>query len=308
MNPAWTGSWMCLLVWSVGCGSVGPSGMPDSPTSSCDPAKPFGTPLLVMGVNSTANENEAFLSADELTIYIASTRPPGGPDNIELYSATRATTTSGFGAASLLAVLNSNGNDETPSLTSDGLTFFYSSNRGAGGSAYDLYVATRTTVVADFGTPATVAGVNSAMALDGASYINGNGTVLYFTSDRGGTRDIYRTTRATQTAAFSPPTQVAELNSPIAFDEFPVVTDDGLTTYFGSDRPNGSSGGGLDIWMAHRTTTQDGFGMPIPEAALSSTSSDYPLWISADGCRFLLSSDRPGGVGGLDIYMASRPQ
>ena len=98
---------------------------------------------------------------------------------------------------------------------------------------------------------------------------------------------------------------VAELSSPTALDELPVVTDDELTVYFGSDRPGGN--GGLDIRVAHRTTTADGFGVPTLDATLSSASNDYPLWISADGCRFLLSSNRPGGVGGIDIYMATRP-
>jgi hypothetical protein len=312
MKPAWMGSLMWLLVWSVGCGNVDSSRAIDARADVlqdampvCDPVKPFSTPMPVMGVNSAANEGEATLSADERTIYFASTRSPGAADNIELYSATRATTATGFGAASLLAVLNSSVNDENPSLTSDGLTLFFTSNRGAGGLAYDLYIATRTTPAADFGVPATVAGVNVATALDGAPYINGNGTVLYFTSDRGGTRDIFRTTRTASTAAFGPPALVGELSSPTALDEGPVVTDDELTMYFGSDRPGGA--GGLDIWVAHRTTTNDGFGAPTPDASLSSASSDFPLWISADGCRFLLSSNRPSLNGnGYDLYMASR--
>jgi hypothetical protein len=44
----------------------------------------------------------------------------------------------------------------------------------------------------------------------------------------------------------------------------------------------------------------------VPE--LSSPFSESPSWISPDGCTIYLQSDRPGGLGAQDIYVAVRPR
>jgi len=273
------------------------------PPPPCDLAKPFGTPSLVVGVNSTAEETQATLSWDELTIYVASTRA-GGLGATDMYSATRATKSERFGALSRVAVVNSTASDESPSVTKDGLSLYFASTRAAG-ATFDLHVAARMTTAAEFGAPSLIAGLNTTDALDGSPYINAGGTVLYFDSDRGGNREIYRAARATSTVAFNPPTLVGALNSPTAADKYPVLSSDELSVYFGSDRPGGV--GIFDIWEAHRTTTSDGFGSPKLATNLNSIATDLPTWISADGCRLLLTSDRAGGTGGRDIYIASRP-
>src|SRR3954471_6065872 len=61
------------------------AGMADALPPPCDLSKPFGAPVLVAGVNSTADEPEAAMSSDELTIYVASSRA-GGPGKTDLYS------------------------------------------------------------------------------------------------------------------------------------------------------------------------------------------------------------------------------
>lgn len=276
----------------------------DALAAPCDLARPFGAPVLVAGVNTTLDESQAAMSADELTIYIASTRT-GGPGKNDMYSATRATKTANFGALTLMAGVNSAGNDGSVTVTRDGLAMYIASDR-ATTATYDLYVATRATVTAAFGTPTLIAGLSTTTTLDGSPYINGDGTVLYFDSDRGGTRDIFRTSRPSANGAFGAPVLVGELNLPAADDKYPVVSSDELSVYFGSDRPGSA---GFDIWEAHRTTTTNGFGAPTLSANLNSTATDLPVWISSDGCRLLLSSDRTtGAVGGRDLYLATRPQ
>jgi hypothetical protein len=276
---------------------------PHGPSAPCDLAKPFAAPVLVAGVNSTADDSQAAMSADELTIYVASSRT-GGPGKSDMYAATRATKTANFGALALMAGVNSAGNDGSATVTSDGLAFYVASDR-ATPATYDLYVATRATATAAFGPPTLIAGLSTTTTLDGSPYINGGGTVLYFDSDRGGTRDIFRTSRPSANGAFGAPVLVGELNSPTADDKYPVVSGDELSVYFGSDRPGSA---GFDIWEAHRTTISDGFGTPRLSINLNSTATDLPVWISSDGCRLLLSSDRTtGAVGGRDLYLATRP-
>lgn len=59
--------------------------------------------------------------------------------------------------------------------------------------------------------------------------------------------------------------------------------------------------------MATRSTRDDGFG---PSVSLTNVNSigatDVPVWLSSDGCRLVLASLRPGGSGGMDLWIAER--
>ena len=79
----------------------------------------------------------------------------------------------------------------------------------------------------------------------------------------------------------------------------------GLEFYFASDRPGGS--GDLDLWMTTRAATSDSWGEPVnlgPTA--NSPSWDADPSVSADGLTLFFSSDRPGGLGRVDLYMSRR--
>jgi hypothetical protein len=62
--------------------------------------------------------------------------------------------------------------------------------------------------------------------------------------------------------------------------------------------------GGWDIYMAPRTLT--GFGEAQPQTALNSPENDFQPMITEDGNTLLLASDRPGGKGAVDLYIATR--
>jgi OOP family OmpA-OmpF porin len=276
-------------------GGAEPSG------SSCDPKAVFGPPRLLDGVNSSSSEINAQLSPDELTIYVASSR--GG--TYDLYAATRATRAGSFGAPGALENLNSaSRNEEGPSISSDGLTLYFASNRnGATGPEFDLFVTTRISSAADFPAPMEVAMVNSA-ATDSTPSLAADGLTLYFTSTRLGVAKIFRASRSSASSAFSAPSEIAELSVEDQDADSPVVSADQRSIYFSSSRPG--TQGASDIWTARRSTRADGFGPPEPVAELNTLDKDWPLWLSPDGCRLYLASDRAGGAGGYDIYVAER--
>jgi hypothetical protein len=88
-----------------------------------------------------------------------------------------------------------------------------------------------------------------------------------------------------------------------------VLSADGLEIFFASTRGQSGAAARNDIWHAVRSTTADGFGAPTRVAELSADATeDFPTWLSPDRCTLMFSSDRPGGNGGLDIWMATRPQ
>jgi len=56
--------------------------------------------------------------------------------------------------------------------------------------------------------------------------------------------------------------------------------------------------------------TRASSGEPWSSAALvpvvNSATNDTAAFLSADGCELWFSSDRPGGVGGVDLYHTRR--
>jgi hypothetical protein len=45
----------------------------------------------------------------------------------------------------------------------------------------------------------------------------------------------------------------------------------------------------------------------MPIAGLAEMDvNEAPTWISPDGCHLYMQSDASGGMGGVDLYMASR--
>lgn len=82
--------------------------------------------------------------------------------------------------------------------------------------------------------------------------MNGTG-VLYFSSNRGGSHDIYRS------GGFAAPIAVAEINT--SFDEFrPNVRKDGREIAFDSNRPGGL--GATDISAAVRSSVDESWSAP----------------------------------------------
>jgi Tol biopolymer transport system component len=280
------------------------TGSGDAPQAACDVTKPFGTITNLAGVNSNSVDEWGWLSADQLMVYFTSAAT--NSSDLNLYQATRATTTAAFSTPQLMGAINTTNSEERPVVTADGLTLFAQSN--ASGSTH-IYVAARTSPAAQFGSLTMAGGVNDTTTnvIDADPWISGDGLTMYLASTRNGTYDIFRTTRASTTATFDTPTAVAELNGG-SIEDAPVVSADGLEIFFASNRAANSNGRN-DIWHATRASTADGFGMATEVTELSGTATeDFPTWISPDRCMLLFTSDRTGGNGSYDIWVATRPQ
>ncbi|MEM6319572.1 MAG: hypothetical protein AAF960_18005 [Bacteroidota bacterium] len=81
----------------------------------------------------------------------------------------------------------------------------------------------------------------------------------------------------------------------------PALSADGQTLYFASDRPG--SIGGMDIWMAKKQG--DTWGIPTNLGApINTTDNELFPSIGQNGALYY-SSNKPGGMGMLDIYKAT---
>jgi streptogramin lyase len=275
----------------------------------CDLTKPFGPPTVVPIINSSANDYGAEL-ADDLTLYFGSDRSGGGAaggGGADLYVATRSSPSGSFTTAQGLQGINTSNTELWPRLTNGGLTLYYVQYVTAASGVGDIYVTSRSSVAAAFAPGAQLAQVNIATSDEGDPFPWRDGEVLYFVSNRTGTMgpyDIYVSTRRTD-GSYANPEPLSEINS-TAFDTSPLVTSNGLRIYWSSNRTDGG-GTSHDIWTATRSSTSAPFANLARVSELNSDYADAPNWISPDGCKIYLTTTRPGGPGGQDIWEASRP-
>lgn len=102
---------------------------------------------------------------------------------------------------------------------------------------------------------------------------------------------------------FLPPEAIEPLNSPSNEDD-PTVRLDYAEIYFASDRPGGY--GLEDIWRATRPDAGSPWGLPVVASELCSAYNDGGPELSGDGLTIVLNSDRLGGAGSFDLYVAIR--
>jgi len=242
------------------------------------------------------------ISADGLELYFHL----GADATSDLWVARRATTDSEWDPASSLGpTINTLGSDGTPSISADGLSLYFSSNRPGGFGSWDVWVTTRATLDDDWGAPINLgATINSASEEWGPS-ISADGLELYFTSNQYGSYDLWVTSRATADDNWAPRVKLGPAPNTSANESFPSISADGLLLFFGSNRPGGigSGLGAWDLYMARRATTNDPWGPPMNLGPLvNSPYIDTGVKISADGSMLYFHSNRPGGFGSWDVW------
>jgi hypothetical protein len=157
-----------------------------------------------------------------------------------------------FGPPTNLAVpINSPENDGTPSISADGLSLYFNSQRSGGYGHFDVWVTTRDTIDGVWGEPVNLGPTVNSPASDHCPSISADGRMLFFMSNREGGHgafDIWLTTRETKNDDWCTPRNLGPgVNGP-DFDGTPNISQDGSTLYFMSGRPGGQ--GKFDLWKA----------------------------------------------------------
>ena len=235
---------------------------------------------------------------------IAPEDPPGDPDAAPVDAPAGGADLGPFGPAELVAELNSPQSDDDPTLTGDLLEVYFESNRPDQPSG-DLWRAVRASADLPFEAPTHVDELSS-LEQDGTPEVSLDGLTIYFHSRRAGGAggvDVYRSSRPSRDDPWDPPMQVAELCT--ADDESaPWTTADDVTLVFGTGRPGGL--GAYDLWTARRPAPGEPFGEIAPWPVLNSTLIENEPWLDPAMTLIYFTSDRAGGAGGYDLWIATR--
>jgi Tol biopolymer transport system component len=268
----------------------------------------FGTPTnLGPPVNSSAEDGGPSISADGLSLFFHINRP-GGYGNLDLWVAMRGTTEDDWGEPTNLGpMVNSSSDDGSPGISADGLSLYFSSGRPGGSGNADLWVATRPTTAADWGTPVNLGPTVNSGAGEVWPSISADGLQLYFSEwevyrpGGYGDSDMWVTTRHTVSDPWATPVNLGPIVNSSARDTSPSISADGLSLFFHSNRLGGYGDG--DLWITTRATKDDDWGAPVNLGPpVNSSAEEGAPSISADGLSLFFHSNRPGGFGSWDLW------
>lgn len=267
-------------------------------------------------VNSPYTESCVTISKNGLSLFFFSNRYAFNSSAAwRLYVSKRMSVDAPWGTPEEIVGFNEGKGASCPALSPDEHRLVFVSTRtdradSCGGA--DLWVSRRHDRRDDFGWgPPENLGcqVNSASFDQLPTLIEDEtGTeVLFFSSGRPGSLgagDVYQS-RMRPDGTFGPAVPVTELNTPYA--DSVAVRRDGLELILATNRPGGPYPGTTDLWTAHRESTADPWSAPVPLPVLSSAFFEGArMSFSFDGRALYFNSDRPGGVGNRDLWIATR--
>lgn len=197
-----------------------------------------------------------------------------------------------------------------PYVTRSEHILVFASNRAGGFGALDLYTAYWDAASKRWGTPVNMGPQINTSSAEQCPLLSHDGKELLFVSSRpggAGGLDLWRVRRhdnRSDLEGWGTPVNVAALNS--SADEFGPgwYQENGRTVlYFNSNRPGGA--GQHDLYVS-RELPDGGFSAPVPAAGLNTPFQEQFASLTRDGLELFFSSDRPGTLGGLDLWHATR--
>ena len=203
--------------------------------------------------------------------------------------------------------------DGCPIQAPNGLSLYMATTRPGGEGGIDIWVATRSSTNVGFGSPQNLGNrVNSPA--DDFCPTPLPGERLFFVSTRGGScgsADLYAT-KLTRSGSWREPTNLGcGVNSAAGEASPSLVNEDGTDVlYFSSNRAGGfaaEAGTPPDSDIYRSTRQADGtFGAATLVPGVNTAAEDSRPNVRKDSLEMVFDSTRPGGLGGPDIYTATR--
>lgn len=198
--------------------------------------------------------------------------------------------------------INSKTNVGTAGLSADGrqMIIFISSGNNTG----SLYTIEKNGE--KWSNPSPLGNTINSGYLESTGSITSDGKAIYFASNRRGGEggmDIYKVEKLAN-GAWGPAVPLGASINTAENEDAPFIHPDGKTLFFTSDGKG--SMGGKDIFKTEfvngKWEKPTNMGFPV-----NTVADDSYFTLTADGTKGFFSSDRPGGLGGQDIYAFDMP-
>ena len=175
--------------------------------------EPWDSPTNLQTVNSEYREAFPSISPDGLTLYFSDyfygPDRPGGHGGHDLWMSTRASCIDSWETPVNMDIpFNSPAHDVSPTISHDGLTFIFTSNRSGGRGGHDLWICTRPSVQDVWGQPINMGLTINSSSNDYYGNLSPDNLVLFFESNRGGSYGGWMTVRKTVNDPWDPPVKL----------------------------------------------------------------------------------------------------
>jgi hypothetical protein len=200
------------------------------------------------------------MSSDGLELYLMDGHPqdagraerrPEGHGKTDLWVSMRTAARAAWGyPANLGPRINGPDNDCDACISSDGLTLYFSSDRGDKRDNWDIWMATRAAKQDPWEPPVNLGPPINTPQIERRPHICANDLVLLFVSDRSGGlggSDLYVSRRTTANDPWPEPINMGSMINRKSREESPFLSFDRSTILFTSSRSGGW--GQRDIWL-----------------------------------------------------------
>lgn len=256
-----------------------------------------------LSCNTDKDETDPHISSDDLSLYYVIT----GKDKAEVFLTQRKKTDQPFPAGKAVPLFrtktaNVRGLFLTPEGKFPQYLFFATDEdiekRGQKGDNYDLYFWIRQKADADWTTKTALVTLGTEFD-ELYPWLSAEGKQIYFSRQDKDGWHIFTSARPGGSGQFPEPTRI---DFPGDF-QHPTLTPDGKTMFL--QGPLAGKGAKRRWGLFVSMSSGKGWTKPEPLTALNADgpTGDLSPNLSRDGTMLYFASDRPGGKGGLDLYV-----
>lgn len=273
---------------------------------------PFNPINLGDSVNSIYDDYSPTLTVDEQTLIITVAHPKdentitGSKLEEDFFLCQKDANGRWSKAMKMKPPLNSHGNEGAQSISPDGKSLYFTiCNRSDGLGSCDIYSSEKSGN--QWSAPVNLGIRLNSPGWDSEPSISPDGKTLYFSSSRGGGKgnaDIWKSTK-NEFGEWETPENLGDSINTAGKESSPFMHFDGKTLFFLSDGLPGM--GRTDIFYSRLKedgtwSTAKNIGYPI-----NTVNQEGFFIVNARGTTAYYSSDKPGGVGKLDLYSFDVP-
>ena len=210
-------------------------------------------------------------------------------------------------AKNLGPVVNSSNTDIAPSLSADGLTLLFQSDRPGGRGANDIWISVRASLTSEWGKPTNPGPPLNGSADDGGPSLSPDGLALLFNSGRPGglgRQDLWSCQRPTAQAPWGEAINLGPTVNSNYDDWAPKLSGDGLVVIFAVLRGKDA---GEYLRTCMRKSSRQNWSRPVDLGnEVNGSGWDGGPFLALDGRLLLFHSRRKGGQGEYDLWMHDR--